>query len=97
MPYIAPEERNEIDELIEGFAPVDGGELQYAIAALIHKHYQFIQWASEDGVRYKNMEAVMGALSGAAMEHYRCVVAPYEEKKIKENGAVYGQYNSKSY
>jgi len=39
----------------------------------------------------------MGALSGAAMEHYRCVVAPYEEMKIAENGAVYDVANSESY
>jgi len=43
------------------------------------------------------MEQMMGALSGAVQEHYRCVVAPYEEMKIEDNGAVYDVANSESY
>ena len=88
MPYITPEDRLEIDATAGEFIPADGGELQYAIARLINLHYSKINDKS-GGVRYKHMEAVMGALSGAAMEHYRCVVAPYEDKKIEENGGVY--------
>jgi hypothetical protein len=88
MPYITPEDRKMIDRESGMFVPNDGGELQYAIARLINLHYSKID-ITEGGVRYRHMESIMGALSGAAMEHYRCVVAPYEELKIKENGGVY--------
>jgi hypothetical protein len=88
MPYITPEDREVVDGLLGAFVPHDGGELQYAIAKLINLHYSRVQMV-EGGVRYKHMEAIMGALSGALNEHYRCVVAPYEDKKIAENGGVY--------
>jgi hypothetical protein len=89
MPYINPSERVEIDELIEGFVPADGGELQYAIARMVNSYYERVDYESESGVRYKHMESIMGSLNGAALEHYRCVVAPYEELKINQNGGVY--------
>jgi hypothetical protein len=96
MPYINPNERVEIDELIEGFVPADGGELQYAIARMVNSYYERVEYA-EEGVRYKHMEQVMGALQGASLEHYRCVVAPYEEIKIRENGGVYDVKFGNSY
>jgi hypothetical protein len=96
MPYITPEDRKTIDEDSGSFVPRDGGELQYAIARLIDLHYSYIN-ATEDGVRYKHMEAMMGSLNGASLEHYRCVVAPYEDLKIKENGGVYDVKCGKSY
>jgi len=92
MPYINKDDRLRIDDKLNGFTPRDGGELQYAIARMIENHY-----SAKESVRYKDMEAMMGALNGANIEHYRCVVAPYEEKKIRENGGVYGQHGGKSY
>jgi hypothetical protein len=95
MPYITKEDRTVIDHLIgKDFSPQNGGELQYAIAELIQRYYKN---SCNNKPRYKHMEMMMGALSGAAMEHYRCVVAPYEEMKIAENGAVYDVANSESY
>jgi len=95
MPYITKEDRTVIDHLIgKDFSPQNGGELQYAIAELIQRYYKN---SCDNKPRYKHMEMMMGALSGAAMEHYRCVVAPYEEMKIKDNGAVYDVANSESY
>lgn len=95
MPYITKEDRTVIDSLMgKHFSPQNGGELQYAIAELIQRYYKD---SCNNKPRYKHMEMIMGALSGAAMEHYRCVVAPYEEMKIKDNGAVYDVANSESY
>jgi hypothetical protein len=95
MPYITKEDRSVIDHLIgKDFSPQNGGELQYAIATLIQRYYKN---SCNNKPRYKHMEQIMGALSGAAMEHYRCVVAPYEEMKIEDNGAVYDVANSESY
>jgi len=97
MPYIHPNERVEIDELIEGFVPADGGELQYAIARMVNSYYERISYFEEDGVRYKHMEQIMGALQGAVHEHYRCVVSPYEDVKMEDNGSVYSVQHGKQY
>ena len=43
-------------------------------------------------LRYKDLEEVMGALNGANQEFYRLVVAPYEDRKLVENGNVYDTY-----
>ena len=96
MPYISAPERETIEEALGEFHPENGGELQYAIASLIDRYYTNVAF-EEGGVRYKHMEEMMGALNGANLEHYRMVVAPYEDLKIKQNGDVYnvrysGQY-----
>ena len=88
MPYITSDNRDMVDSELGDFVPLNGGELQYAIAVMIQCYYEHIE-RTEGGVRYKHMEAMMGALNGANLEHYRCVVAPYENKKIYENGGVY--------
>jgi hypothetical protein len=96
MPYIPCEQRIHIEHACADFTPQDGGELQYAIAMMIAKFYDEVE-SNEGGVRYKHMEQMMGALSGALNEHYRCVVAPYEDKKIKENGGVYNVKEGRRY
>jgi len=98
MPYIDDERRNEnlpnsgnIDishsrkdlGIAVGNAMDNGGDFQYIIAVAIQTYLE------KKGLRYKYCEEIMGALTGAQMEFYRCVVAPYEQEKIAENGAVY--------
>jgi len=61
----------------------NGGDLQYAIAEIINLMLKKLP------DNYASKEMIMGALSGADKEFYRKVVAPYEDKKIEENGAVY--------
>jgi len=95
MPYITPEDRSVIDTLMgDNFKPQNGGELQYAIAKLVQSYYES---SCNSKPRYKHMEQMMGALSGAVQEHYRVVVAPYEDKKIAENGGVYYVGSSEYY
>jgi hypothetical protein len=95
MPYITKEDRSVIDHLIgKDFSPQHGGELQYAIALLVQRYYEN---SCNGKPRYKHMEQMMGALSGAVQEHYRVVVAPYEDEKILENGGVYNVGRNKSY
>lgn len=96
MPYLEKEDRNELNSAMGGFTPHSGGELQYAIAKMINRYYGRIA-TFEGNIRYKHIEEVMGALNGANMEHYRMVVAPYEDLKIKENGGVYDVKFGKSY
>lgn len=74
--------RNEIGGLV-GEACRNGGDLQYILAEAIQTYLE------KNGSRYQNCQDIMGALSGAQSEFYRCVVAPYEDEKIAENGAVY--------
>ena len=94
MPYIPQQERQRIGGEIDGFTPQNGGELQYAIATMIQAYYHRV---CDDGPRYANMEEIMGALDGAAREHYRVVVAPYEDHKMAQDGSVYQVKHSKEY
>ena len=84
MPYIKQEARKGIMKLtLDELVPNNGGELQYIIAELIHAYLM------EKGLNYQHCQDMLGALSGAQTEFYRCVVAPYEDQKIIENGPVY--------
>jgi hypothetical protein len=94
MPYITPQDRVQIDEQISHVTPQDGGELQYMIATLIQNYYEC---ACNKRPRYADMEMMMGALNGASLEHYRCIVAPYEDYKLEQNGGVYNVKRGESY
>jgi len=95
MPYITPQDRVQIDERISHVTPQDGGELQYMIATLIQNYYDNACRGSRP--RYADMEMMMGALNGASLEHYRCVVAPYEDHKMEQNGGVYNVKRGNAY
>lgn len=62
--------------------PPKPGELNYIITTLIH---QFIK---RKGLCYQTLNDVLGVLSGVDLELKRCVIAPYENKKRKENGCI---------
>ena len=87
MPYISHERREHFEELGVP-VPDNGGELQYLIAVMIDQMLHELYFTTE-GVRYADLEKIMGALAGAQQEFYRKVVAEYEDKAIKRNGAVY--------
>jgi hypothetical protein len=95
MPYLPQSERDDISCELAGFTPHTGGELQYAIAYMINNYYNRLVRLGYPP-RYADMEQMMGALDGAAREHYRMVVAPYEDEKMNQNGGVYDVKNSKS-
>lgn len=91
MPYIRPKDRKRVvpRHQTNGFKKVvavedivTAGELQYAIAEMIKSYIQ------NHGLNYQICNDIMGALAGAQMEFYRRTVAPYEDKKIEENGDV---------
>jgi hypothetical protein len=98
MPYITEDRRTEqlpdsgnIDiahnrrdlGIAVGRAMDNGGDLQYMIAEAIQTYLE------DKGLRYAYCEEIMGALTGANDEFYRCVVAPYEKQKSQDNGRVY--------
>ena len=95
MPYVKEVDRSQyksaIAEIVinlnqqgtDGFYPV--GDLNYLISTIID------QTLTRQGVRYQNLNAIIGALECAKLELYRRVAAPYEDIKIAENGDVYNQ------
>jgi len=95
MPYLPQSAKDDISCELAGFTPHTGGELQYAIAYMINNYYNRLT-SFRSPPRYADMEEMMGALDGAAREHYRIVVAPYEDEKMKQNGGVYDVKGSKS-
>lgn len=78
MPYIKEYDRDRAENI-----PDNPGELNFAITKLC------IEYMTRFGLKYANINDVMGALEGAKAEFYRRVAAPYEDKKIFENGDVY--------
>jgi hypothetical protein len=60
--------------------PDSSGELNFAITNLLHIYLQ------RHGKKYATLNDCLGALEGAKLEFFRRVVAPYEDKKIEENG-----------
>lgn len=76
MPYIHPVLRND-----ETFSTP--GDLNYHITRLL------CRYVTEQGLSYRTLNDVVGALECAKQEFYRRVVIPYEDHKIIENGDVY--------
>lgn len=82
MPYIAPEDRPELAHLVDQFPELNDGDLNYVMTLLAHKCIR------ERGLRYVNLNAVVGVFESVKAEFQRRVVVPYEQKKIVENGGV---------
>lgn len=84
MPYIKPDEREELDPVVAKLLSRLGtvGELNYVITKLC------LGFANRE-MRYHNLNAVVGVLECAKLELYRRLVAKYEDEKAKENGDVY--------
>lgn len=87
MPYIKQEDKDKWcqDDLNEVIGQIENcGELNYIFTIIAHSYIK------RKGLRYQNINDVLGALDGASKEFYRRVAAPYEDKKIEENGDVWG-------
>lgn len=81
MPYIKQKRR---EAILAGEKPQDAGELNFAITVLVDNYLK-----DKGGIRYSQLNEVIGAMDCAKLEFYRRVAAPYEDKKIEENGDVY--------
>lgn len=92
MPYILQNKRevvkHELQKLeeklvdINGFSSLVAGDLNYLFTKLAYSYLKI------KGENYQNYNDIIGALEGAKLEMYRRSVAPYEDKKIVENGDV---------
>jgi hypothetical protein len=87
MPYITQDDRFcSDDELrVSGihFVPKNAGELNFIISTFIANYIR------EKGLKYANLNEMVGALECAKMELNRVIIGPYEDQKIQENGPVY--------
>ena len=86
MPYIKQEDRDCLDETMSelNYKIINEGELNYVITSLC------IDYVNRNGKDYSTLNAVHGVLNCADKEFYRRMTAPYEDRKIEENGDVYG-------
>jgi hypothetical protein len=81
MPYIATEARARLEQ---GGVPESPGELNYVITRAVDDYL-----VRKGGVRYSDLNEVIGALECAKLELYRRLAAPYEDRKRDEAGDVY--------
>lgn len=85
MPYILPELRQRLDPTWQLPGAATPGELNYQITQLCR---MYLTWHSP--IAYQDLNDVIGALECAKQELYRRIAVPYEDKKISQNGDVYG-------
>ena len=95
MPYITREKRAvldpAIDELFRTLGELDldddqnntEGNINYAITRLLMMVY-----GDAESTRYAHINDAIGVLECIKMEYYQRVAAPYEIKKMMENGSV---------
>ena len=86
MPYITKQRRKQLLKQ-NGFweVPKNAGELNYLLTMVCQ------EYLNHHGERYATYNDIIGALEGCKLEIYRRKIAPYENKKIKENGDVYDE------
>lgn len=83
MPYITQLRRQEIVNSSGTDFVQNPGDFNYVISCLINNYI------NTKGKSYVVINEIIGALECAKLELYRRVAAPYEDKKIIENGDVY--------
>jgi hypothetical protein len=87
MPYITKERRDEIGEELatkqRNWTPENAGDLNYLVTRFISNYLQ------EKGLKYANLNEMIGALECCKLELYRLIGAPYEDEKMDDNGPVY--------
>lgn len=84
MPYINPKDQAELRERITGIVThqTTNGELNFILTTIVG------EYVIKKGLRYNQINDVVGALQGCLLEFYRRVAVPYEDSKIEENGDV---------
>lgn len=87
MPYIPESRRGEITSELAtysvGWVPQNAGDFNYVISNFM-ANYLIVK-----GLKYENINAMVGTLECAKMELNRIIIGPYEDLKIQENGPVY--------
>ena len=89
MPYITQEDRtstedNLFDDALQ-FIPNNAGELNFLVSTLIDNYL------TKNGVRYRHINEMIGALECCKLELYRRIASPYEDVVMAKNGDAYTQ------
>ena len=84
MPYIEESNQSKLGSQLHGIVTSDttSGDLNFILTTIIG------EYVIKKGLRYKQINDVLGALQGCLLEFYRRVAVPYENSKIAENGDV---------
>lgn len=89
MPYISKERRKQIcfkDSMGRYCLNMDaietGGDLNYCMYLL------GLKFLKDKGKNYANCAEAMAAYTGSFQEFYRRQVAPYENRKVEQNGDI---------
>lgn len=82
MPYINSKKRGVNISLNKKMDFDHPGDLNYVIHTLLFKYLD------KNGLNYRSINDILGALEGVKQEFYRRLAVPYEEEKIKENGDI---------
>ena len=86
MPYIKKKDR--VDPHLEHSITTlnniisSQGDLNYVLTRLCHGYIK------DNGLNYSSINNTIGVLECCKLELYRRIAAPYEDKKIEENGDV---------
>ncbi len=88
MPYIKQEERGNMVQLLR--APSTVGQLNYLLTSLCLAYIRERNDTPEMGpiITYGAINDVIGALECCKQELYRRQAAPYEDKKVLDNGDI---------
>ena len=79
MPYIDQLARDRLEHHVAQTP----GELNYILTLFIREYWL------QGPQSYATINDIVGVLESAKAEFQRRIVAPYEDRKIKENGDVY--------
>ena len=87
MPYIPDPQREMAHEILGDealtYTPANAGELNYIVTRLIDNYL------NQTGIRYANINEMIGALECCKLELYRRIAAPYEDQVCQQNGDAY--------
>lgn len=89
MPYVNPESRVRLQEIVEAISncarssSLSPGELNYLLTVLADAYI------AGEGLRYASIAEAIGALECAKLELYRRIAGPYEDCKLAVNGEAY--------
>lgn len=89
MPYIKQEERGNMAQLLQ--PPKTTGQLNYLLTSICLAYirgFNVENGIDSEAVSYTAINNVIGALESCKLEFYRRQAAPYEDKKVLDNGDI---------
>jgi len=90
MPYLTKEEKEKFDpkykETLSFLEKMDIKDLTGHLNYMVFRTVKV--WTKKNGKKYFVFAAIVGTMICCVLEIYRRLVAPYEDKKILENGDV---------